>query len=187
MIFIKATTQNRFRKLISLCLALLTTVSICLSQIVMVSAAQNDITSVTSVAVPGDFTPRTTAPRNNSYYSSSKNEFYRCGYGMPNCTAYAWGRAYEILGTKPKLCTSSAYKWYNYNKDNGYYPYGKTPRLGAIICWSKGHVGVVEKIIGDTVTISESHHSGTYFDIKNLTKGKENNYIGGFQGYIYIK
>jgi len=117
------------------------------------------------------------------------NAFYACGYGMPNCTAYAWGRAYEILGTRPKLCTSSAHKWWNYNKSGGYYEYGSTPKLGAIACWTRGvsgHVAVVEAINGNTVTISESHLTHGNFDTKTLTIGAESGYAGVFQGYIYI-
>ena len=60
------------------------------------------------------YTPRLTAPsRSNGYYYSSKNILYAAGYGMPNCTAYAYGRAYEILGKKPNLCVNDANNWYN--------------------------------------------------------------------------
>ncbi len=145
-------------------------------------------TSTASAA--GSFTPRTTAPtRSNKYYYSSMNAFYACGYGMPNCTAYAWGRAYEILGTRPKLCTSSAHKWWDYNKNGGYYEYGSQPKLGAIACWTRGvsgHVAVVEAINGNQVTISESHLTHGNFDTKTLTIGSESSYAGRFQGYIYI-
>ena len=72
------------------------------------------------------------------------------------------------------------------NKNNNCYDYGRSPRLGAIACWGRGHVAVVEKISGDKITISESHYSGKYFDTKTLTRGKESNYVGKFQGYIYI-
>lgn len=46
---------------------------------------------------------------------------------MPNCTAYAYGRAYEILKTEPKLSWGNAEDWYGYNKSKGYYKYGQTP------------------------------------------------------------
>lgn len=69
---------------------------------------------------------------------------------MPNCTAYAYGRAYEILGSEPKLSWNNAEQWYGYNKANGYYKYGQTPKVGAIACWSYsyggGHVAVVERL-----------------------------------------
>jgi surface antigen len=155
----------------------------------------SDIPSNTPIGSPTStkYTPRTTAPdSNNAYYYSSKNIFYASGYGMPNCTAYAYGRAYEILGTKPKLCSSNAGNWYGYNKSNKYYSYGSTPKLGAIACWSKsgaaGHVAVVEAINGNNVTISESHYySKVVFDTKTMKKDSSNYLTSyNFQGYIYI-
>lgn len=111
----------------------------------------------------GTFTPRLTTPsRSNKYYFSRENTYQATGYGMPNCTAYAWGRAYEILGYKPNLPNCDAGKWWAVNKQTKAYSYGSKPRLGAIAVWgnkgnhNKGHVAVVEKIDGDMITISES-------------------------------
>ena len=138
------------------------------------------------------FTPRTTAPdsSNANYYSS--NPFYQSGYGMPNCTCYAYGRAYELLGSKPRLSTGNAGYWWWYNKNNGIYSYGSTPKLGAIACWDKydqnqGHVAVVEAIDGNTVTISELHYRSTFFDTRTIT-ANSSNYLTSmrFLGYIYI-
>ena len=59
----------------------------------------------------------------NSFYNSTLNVFSRCGYGIPNCTAYAWGRFYEIskqaIGelVYPKLSTSNAEDWFTYVRD----------------------------------------------------------------------
>lgn len=188
MIFILVRKNRRQRKILSLILALITIVS-CITMSAAVTRAHAEtpveLTGEITKELVEEFIPRTTAPKNNSYYTS-KNAYYKCGYGMPNCTAYAYGRAYEILDKKPKLCMGNAYEWYGYNKSHKYYDYGKTPRLGAICCWARGHVAVVEKISGNKVTISESHYSGRYFDTKQITKGKESNYIGTFQGYIYI-
>lgn len=139
------------------------------------------------------FSPRLTAPEStNGYYYSNKNIFYASGYGMPNCTAYAYGRAYEILGKAPSLCTGNAGKWYDYNVKGGYYPYGQTPKLGAIAVWAndsshnQGHVAVVEKINANgTITISESHYGGTVFTTKTNTPSKLYSYKN-FLGYIYI-
>ena len=146
--------------------------------------------SQANAATSAGFEPRLSAPsRDNKYYYSSLNPFYASGYGMPNCVAYAYGRAYELLGTKPNLCTSSAQKWWSYNINGGYYPYGSEPKLGAIACWtrgSSGHVAVVEAINGNNVTVSQSHSSGTVFNTHVLTKGNESAYAGTFQGYIYI-
>ncbi|MBQ8000648.1 MAG: CHAP domain-containing protein [Ruminococcus sp.] len=141
-----------------------------------------------------EFTPRLTAPSSsNKYYYSNLNILYAAGYGMPNCTAYAWGRAYEILGTQPKLSLNNADGWYNYNKTNNYYPYGKTPKLGAIACWnnpSGGHVAVVEDISSTTITFSNSGYGYKTFYLTHAEIGEANagvySYGWTFLGYIYI-
>lgn len=184
MIFILASKNRPQRKAFSLILALLMIFS-CTMMSAMATRVHAETPAQAVVEEMEEFVPRTTAPKNNSYYTS-KNAYYKCGYGMPNCTAYAYGRAYEILDSKPKLCMGNAYEWYGYNKQHKYYDYGKKPKLGAICCWARGHVAVVEKIAGDKVTISESHYSGRYFDTKTITKGNESKYCGSFQGYIYI-
>lgn len=138
------------------------------------------------------FNKRTTAPAKDNKYYYKDNIFYQCGYGMPNCTCYAWGRWYELLGTKPKLCTSNAENWYNY-KDG--YTRGKTPKLGAIIVWAKGkvsnasdgagHVAVVEEIHSDgSITTSNSAWGGTNFYTKKISNGYA---LSGFTflGFIY--
>ncbi len=140
------------------------------------------------------YTPRLTAPAyNNKYYYSDLNVFYKYGWGMPNCTCYAWGRAYEILGRAPELSVYSAYLWYGYNKDHNIYPYGTTPKPGAIACWvyssgTSGHVAVVEKIEGNTVTFSNSAYSGIefYTNTAPINDPSDGNKTWIFQGYIYI-
>lgn len=43
------------------------------------------------------FTPRLTDTGIlNNFHWYSDNPFYQSGYGMPNCTCYAWGRFWEI-------------------------------------------------------------------------------------------
>lgn len=141
-----------------------------------------------------EYVPRLTAPsKSNKYYYSNLNTLYAAGYGMPNCTAYAWGRAYELLGTAPKLSLNSAHYWYGYNKDNGYYPYGQTPKLGAIACWdnpSGGHVAVVEEITSNTITFSNSGYGYKTFYLTHAGIGEANggvtSYGWKFKGYIYI-
>ncbi|MBQ4569069.1 MAG: CHAP domain-containing protein [Ruminococcus sp.] len=148
----------------------------------------------TAQVAESSYKPRLKAPsHSNDYYYSNMNIFYSIGYGMPNCTAYAWGRAYELLGTQPKLSLDSAHYWYDYNKDHNYYPCGKTPKLGAIACWDNpygGHVAVVEKITDTTVTLSHSEWGGRSFFLTEHEVGASN---GGavssgwkFEGYIYI-
>lgn len=141
-----------------------------------------------------DYTPRLNAPsEQNEYYFSNINDFYRDGWGMPNCTAYAFGRAYELLKQKPKLSLSDACDWYEYNLENRFYKYGKKPKLGAVACWGykdggSGHVAVVEKIEDNTVYCSNSAWGGASFyvdsfPINNPERASENLI---FHGYIYI-
>ncbi len=153
-------------------------------------------TAVFSVCVfanaVSEFTPRLTEPDStNEYYYSDKNIFYKYGYGMPNCTAYAFGRAYELLGEEPSLSHGNAEKWYDYNKDGGYYSYGQTPKLGAIACWSYsggGHVAVVEKIEDGTITFSNSgwNYKNFYLTAASTSDSSAGQSSWTFQGYIYI-
>lgn len=114
-------------------------------------ATAGSSSSANGVSVGGSsqFVPRLTAPStSNRYYYSTDNPFYPA-YGMPNCTAYAFGRIYELNGSRPNLCTGNAEMWYDYNKSHNYYPYGSTPKLGAVAVWvhpGGGHVAVVEKL-----------------------------------------
>ena len=107
---------------------------------------------------------RTAAPSKDNKHFYKDNVFEKAGYGLPNCTAYAWGRFYELLGTKPKLSTSNAENWWNHNDG---YKRGQVPKLGAVICWRKGkagngadgagHVAIVEKVYADgSILISQS-------------------------------
>lgn len=139
------------------------------------------------------FTPRLTAPnRSNSYYYSN-NVFYNSGYGMPNCTAYAWGRFYEILEQRPKLCTGNAGDWYPYNMKTNAYQYGREPQIGAVMCWSRpggaGHVAIVEQINSDnSVVVSESAYRSWNFKVRTHTPPNYSNMLGSaykFQGFIY--
>lgn len=130
------------------------------------------------------FEPRLTAPsRSSSYYNRSLNVFSQTGYGMPNCTAYAFGRIYEITGERPLITRGNAGSWWRINKSNGYYDYGQEPKLGAIACWSN-HVAVVEAIDGNTVTCSQSHWRGAYFDTCTFQSG-DSHFGQSFYGYIY--
>lgn len=141
------------------------------------------------------FTARLSAPAssNKYYYNKDYNIFYAAGYGMPNCTAYAYGRAYEILGSRPNLCPYNAGEWWSYNVKNKYYAYGQTPKLGAVACWDNydsntGHVAVVEQISGKNVTFSESAYGGTNFFTQTVST--DDSHMGyknyRFLGYIYI-
>ena len=129
----------------------------------------------------------------DKYYFNSTNPLEAAGYGMPNCTAYAWSRAYEMLDSVPNLCSGNAQAWYSYNKKYDYYPYGDTPRLGAIAVWShdnSGHVAVVEKIDGNKVTFSNSAWQGSFFFLLEVDSEIYPNYWTdsnwNFLGFIYV-
>ena len=131
------------------------------------------------------YTPRTTAPSKDNHFYYKDNIFYKCGYGMPNCTCYAWGRFYELTNQYPKLSTANAKNWYL--KNDGYQR-GKNPKLGAIACWNSndaGHVAVVEEIFADgSFNCSNSAWSGSNFYMKRIYPPYNFNGFK-FQGFIY--
>lgn len=145
------------------------------------------------------YKPRLSAPSySNLYYIHTsyggKNQCIRVSgkYCIPNCVGYAWGRFYEITGKCPKLSKGNAENWYAY-KDG--YKRGKTPKLGAVICWRKGkagvsldgagHVAIVEEIKSNgDIVISQSGYKSTRFWTQTIKKGyKLSGYV--FQGFIY--
>lgn len=139
------------------------------------------------------FTPRLTAPSTNSKYWYSENPFYKTGYGLPNCTCYAWGRFYEITGKAPTFLGNAEDFYVNAEKD---YKRGQTPKLGAVICWRKGvagdnsdgagHVAVVEQINSDgSIVISQSAWKGTRFWTQTLPKPYSFGAAYTLQGFIY--
>ena len=146
------------------------------------------------------YSPRLSAPSTtNSYYIHTSygglNECIHISGGsvLPNCVGYAWGRSYENLGYRPNLSKGDAGTWYDYNINNGYYPYGKTPYLGAVAVWKKtggaGHVAVVEVIDGDVVITSESGYNSSRWwkttrSASNSNFSASSSYI--FQGFIYV-
>lgn len=147
------------------------------------------------------FKPRLTAPSTSDkhWLHITKGGWNSCilisGKScLPNCVGYAWGRFYEIMGKAPKLSRGNAEMWFGNTADG--YKRGKTPKLGAVICWRKGkagnyadgagHVAIVEKIKADgSIVISESGYNAFRFRTRTL---KPPYAIGGayvFQGFIY--
>lgn len=121
----------------------------------------------------GAVTVRTAMPAFNStegkaYYYTDKNIFYSAdlappkysssnkGYVWGNCTWYAYARASEMNGKWINSKFSrSASMWWDINKQNNCYPYGSTPKVGAIACYDT-HVAVVEKVVNGQPYVSES-------------------------------
>jgi len=132
-----------------------------------------------------------------SPYYYSLNPFYNAGYGMPNCTAYAWGRFWEesdpdrTYANPPTLSTGNAEDWYGYTADG--YRRGSTPQLGAVACWADGRfsgdgdVAILEQInIDGSIVTSNSAWGGSFFYTQTLYPP---NYLPAtgyvFQGFIY--
>lgn len=138
------------------------------------------------------FSPRLVAPdvATNKYYrypySPSQGVYVTGGVNdcllinpsngavMPNCVGYAWGRAYELLGSRPTLCQGDANLWWTYS--DGYPRKSGTdrnaPKPGAIVCMrlaSPGHVAIVENQTTPTEwTISESIYGGAFFRLGTI-------------------
>lgn len=144
-----------------------------------------------------NFQKQTTAPKVDDKYYYSANPFALSGYGLPNCTCYAWGRFATILDENgegcPKLPLSNAENWY---KDCKNYEKGQIPKLGAIAVWKQGkyhtpsdgsgHVAIVEEIYDDGSWLaSNSAYKGTLF---YLTPHNNKNEKAGyeFEGFIYL-
>ena len=140
-----------------------------------------------------EFYPRLTDEgiRGNPYWYGS-NPFYVAGYGLPNCTCYAWGRFWEEAGRdyRPNLSTGNAEDWYNHNDG---YERGSQPALGAVACWADGpfsgdgHVAVVEQINPDgSIVVSESAWNAYFFKTETLYPPSYLPASGyRFQGFIY--
>lgn len=168
------------------------------------------------------FIPRTTAPivdseniiESDLYWVSTSYDGYNPfpipsvykksdGDTLPNCTAYAWGRFYELTGSMPNLSRKNAEQWYLNTSDG--YTRSQTPALGAVICWQAGsttntdgadgagHVAIVEQINADgSILISESGwESSWYWRTQTIRKSSDGSYPYGtsgsykFQGFIY--
>lgn len=155
------------------------------------------------------YTPRLTAPSksNKNFIHYSKGGYNTCimidkntGSVLPNCVGYAQGRLLEILGAKSpnwKLPACNAEDWIEVAKKNGFKT-GKTPKLGAVIVWSKGkkhnesdgcgHVAVVEKIYDNNdIGISESAYGGREFWTERITKASGYKFRNGYklEGFVY--
>lgn len=110
----------------------------------------------------------------NPWWYSSGNKLYASGYGLPNCTCYAYGRYAEIRGAFAPLPTRNAGYWFDLSTR---FQRGDTPALGSIICYydptgnRAGHVAVVEVIHSNgDITTSNSAWKGTYFWTERVTQ-----------------
>lgn len=146
------------------------------------------------------FIPRTTAPtiEDKFYIHTTYGGLNECllinyenGSVMPNCVGYAWGRAYELLGYRPKLVRTDARTWFPSYEG---YARGTVPMLGAVACWAGsyyGHVAIVEGYGSDYIVVSESGWNEFYWKLSKLPLRPDGTYWTsagqrGFQGFIYL-
>lgn len=97
--------------------------------------------------------------RSYGYGSQSSGNRYAAG----NCTWYAYERRLQ-LGRPIGGLWGNAYSWASSARGAGYVV-NNTPAVGAVIQSSSGgggygHVGVVESINGDSITISDMNYAG---------------------------
>lgn len=143
---------------------------------------------------------RKTAPStSNKYFITKAKGGYsteiniKNGSTLPNCVGYAGGAFMEQEGRKTfDVPTCNAESWIVKNTK---YAEGRTAKLGAIIVWAKGkvgvskdgagHVGIVVKIYRDgSIDVAQSAYGGKRFYITHHNKNyKKTGY--SFQGFIY--
>ena len=135
------------------------------------------------------------------WFSTKYNPFAGSENGLPNCTCYVTGYWAKVLKKNPGLSTRNACTFYGHSDP---YARGKTPKIGAIACWSghdAGHVAIVTGISSEGVTIAESaynrrtgvwnkenyYNNPRYYRVKVLPRSMEYDCPGySFQGFIYL-
>lgn len=124
------------------------------------------------------------------YTTFQKYSYGNNAYSTVGCAWYASARANQITGKGSTIW--SGYNWY-YNNYN-YFGYGRgsVPREKALACY-QNHVAVVEKVNGNTITLSEggstyySDYSHGYCVIRNMSRSEvESSRGGAFLGYVYL-
>lgn len=130
-----------------------------------------------------------------NYKWYSRNPFYQSGYGLPNCTCYAWGRFWEIGdpsntgANRPHLPTGNGNQWYG--QVVGYQKNSYTPKLGSVVCFggaSPGHVAIVEEIRdnGNTIVTSNSDWQGRFFYTETLQRRSDGKFRHPHRSKLYL-
>ena len=156
------------------------------------------------------FTPRTTKPlptgsliEQECYFNASNNGYYP-DYQMPNCTAYALGRALEIAKANnvdlniSGLGLPSAGSWGNAGRIGSNWEKGTTPKVGAICVYENGsedgHVCVIEQVNEDgSYRTSNSAwyrpidtNNWHYFYMSNHDKNNNSDMLGSSYTFKYF-
>ena len=143
---------------------------------------------------------RKTAPStSNKYFITKSKGGYsteiniKNGSTLPNCVGYAGGAFMQQEGKKTfDVPTCNAESWIVKNTK---YAEGRTAKIGSVIVWAKGkvgvskdgagHVGIVCKIYKDgSIDVAQSAYGGKRFYITHHNKNyKKAGY--SFQGFMY--
>lgn len=135
-------------------------------------------------------TPRTNGDNLGDWYYSA-NPYYQRGYGLPNCTAYVWGRLSEICNSPCSVTRGNAIDWAfrpDMKKINA-------PEQGSCIIYSGGirdargrlcgHIGVVEQVYSDgTIDVSMSSFGGYTWRLYRLSP-KDGYYVPESYGLTF--
>lgn len=152
------------------------------------------------------YKPRFSEPAKSSmYYYGNQNIYHACGMGMQhkkngvmgyygNCTAYAWGRMWELTGARYTGFCGNAEDMFEAAKKCGLKT-GNTPKLGSFIIWASGsvknsadgcgHIACVEQINADgSIVVSESGWNSYLFKVEAIPKPYKR-YDYKLLGFVY--
>ena len=135
-------------------------------------------------------TPRTNGDNLGDWFYNA-NPYYHRGFGLPNCTAYAWGRLSEICNSPCSVTRGNAIDWASkqgMTKIN-------SPEQGSCIIYSGGildsmgrfcgHIGVVEQVYPDgTIDVSMSSYGGYIWRLYRLSP-KDGYYVPESYGLTF--
>lgn len=124
------------------------------------------------------------------YYNA--NPYFKRGYGLPNCTAYVWGRLSELTGQPCTVQNGNAIDW-------AFKPEMKKieqPVMGSVIVYSGGitdsygrlcgHIGVVEHCYDDgSIDVSMSSFGGYMWRLYRLSPS-DNYHIPDSYGLTFV-
>lgn len=122
-------------------------------------------------------------------YTTFANKPYgENAYTNVGCAWFASARVNQLTGKGNTIYSGSS--WYNSAYANYGFTRGQEVRAKALACYS-GHVAVVEKVNGNTVTISEggsgySDAAHDYCIIRHQTVSEVKTQTSGFLGFVYL-
>ena len=124
------------------------------------------------------------------YYNA--NPYYQRGYGLPNCTCYAWGRLAEICNDPVTFYGGNAIMWTS-RPEMKQIP---SPKVGSCIIYSGGitdslgrlcgHIGVIEHVYDDgSIDVSMSSFGGYMWRLYRLSPN-DNYHIPDSYGLTFV-